>query len=481
VTEIEKYIKREIVTSSSDVVKYCHDELGIINDSNIRQRINRLPNNIYKIKGICSNNQSILYDCSLFCEMDFSIKLIDILKGQAQQHYYVINALRLHSGIIEKSKLASYSISPIKPTKGHKLFESVISDLKDKLHLIYYINDFYYSKINFEEKSSHAQSLMQRIVIEHFSEVAKNIGLISYDSVKFDSDFSNYQFGMVAPSYIKSLVSSGENKKSIPAFVLVDIIINESINVDDVIFFVKKIENVLLRNKYVKILPFILLNTHDSGVYKLLKENGIIIGNIEELFGKKYLETILGIKKLIENAGAILKTNPDQYLKLIENIYKLSTGKTYNLKGDLFEMAVGYYHGRLCQSLEIGKMINQNGEMCEIDVYAVYQEKIVFAECKGYSKPLDSEYTEKWLKEKIPLIRKWAMSCQSMKNKNIEFELWSTGGFDKKSLSMLSDAKSTTRIYSIKYYELENMKNLAKTHNIKHFNEIIEEYYKHEI
>lgn len=60
---------------------------------------------------------------------------------------------------------------------------------------------------------------------------------------------------------------------------------------------------------------------------------------------------------LIENAGAILKTNPGQYLPLLENIEKLAIGKTNNLKGDLFEMTVGFYHGQLCQSLEIGKNI----------------------------------------------------------------------------------------------------------------------------
>ncbi|UKI18491.1 MAG: hypothetical protein L6V80_03100 [Bacteroidales bacterium] len=91
---------------------------------------------------------------------------------------------------------------------------------------------------------------------------------------------------------------------------------------------------------------------------------------------------------LMENAGAILKTNPEQYLSLLANIEKLAIGKTNNLKGDLFEMTVGYYHGQICQSLEIGKNVYYEQEHREIDVFALYQNKVVVAECKGYNKKI---------------------------------------------------------------------------------------------
>ncbi len=286
--------------------------------------------------------------------------------------------------------------------------------------------------------------LFTELTIAHFHEWGRNIGLFSYDSADFHSELSSYQFAMVAPSYINSLVSKSKNGKNIPAFVVADILLNRDIDKDDIEFFIKKLENVSMRNTTARIIPFLLIGTHSQAVYSVLKSKGIIVGNIDELFGDKYSESVYGILNLIENAGAILKTNPDQYLKLIESIEKLSTGKTYNLKGDLFEMAVGYYRGQLCKTLEISKTVSHDNEFREIDVYAVYQDKVVFAECKGYNSKIDDEFVEKWLSKKIPVIRNWALSCESLCDKQIVFEIWSTGGFTDDATKRLSATHQKT-------------------------------------
>lgn len=123
-----------------------------------------------------------------------------------------------------------------------------------------------------------------------------------------------------------------------------------------IVFHSKTLQYGWIKSEF-KISAFFITDSHDADIYKTLKEAGVIIGNVDELFGEQYSHTIKGILNLIENAGAILKTNPWQYLSLLENIEKLAIGKTNNLKGDLFEMTVGFYHGQLYQSLEIGKNI----------------------------------------------------------------------------------------------------------------------------
>lgn len=147
---------------------------------------------------------------------------------------------------------------------------------------------------------------------------------------------------------------------------------------------------------------------------------------------------------------------------MIESIEKLSTGKTYNLKGDLFEMAVGYYHGQLCKVLEISKTVSHDSELREIDVYAVYQDKVVFAECKGYNSKIDDEYVEKWLSKKIPVIRNWALSCESLCDKQMVFEIWSTGGFTDDATKRLSTTHQKTKKYQIDFYDYPQMLDLAK-------------------
>ena len=479
-TNIEQYINNKIVVSSGMVVEYCVQALGIT-EINARKRIQRLPDNICKIRGICKDNQSILYHKDNWGNEEFYDALVNVLSENANQHYLMINGLKLHNGILLKEKLASFTASPILHKKGHKSFGSVLNDLK-KLRLIEESITHYslsgYACIN--EKRSKAVNTLQAIIIAHFHEWARNIGLISYDSARFDSEFSRYQFSMVAPSYIKSL-SSKPCGKLIPAFVLADIVLNKDITEIDVQFFVKKLQNISMQNQSAKFIPFLLVGSHNSDVYHTLKSNGIVVGNIDELFGEKYSETIFGILNLIENAGAILRNNPDQYIKLIENIEKLAVGKTYNLKGDLFEMAVGLFHGQQCQSLEISKNIYYDSKHREIDVYAVYQDKVVFAECKGYSYPIDDGYIDEWLSAKIPVIRDWALSCESLNSKKIQFEIWCTGGFTEDSINKLVTAREKTKKYSIDYFDLNRMRSVARDKNISHFEKVIKTYYIKEV
>lgn len=479
-TSIEKYIDNKIVTSSSQVIEYCEETLHLTNSA-ARKRIQRLPIDIYKIKGICRDGQSILYHKNHWGTSEYFDTLVDVLKREASQHYFVYNAIKVHHGIITKDRLIEYSVSPNGNIKGHKNIDSIINDL-ESLHLIEKQDDNYILKQEWNyELSARALNLIQDITIEHFQEWGRNIGLFSYNSAKYHHTISSYQFALVATSYVKTLIQQSNNGKPIPAFVVADIMLNRSINELDVQFIIHKLENVITRNRGIKIIPFLLIGTHHQEVYKTLKSNGIIVGNIDELFGNKYSESLYGIMNLMENAGAILKSNPEQYLKLMNDVHKLATGKTYNLKGELFEMAVGYYHGQLCQSLEISKRIIYDNKEREIDVYAVYQDRIVFAECKGYNSQIDKDYIENWLSAKIPTIRQWALSCESIKNKRLVFEIWSTGGFTNDANIKLAEASRKVTKYRIDFYNSSDMIKKARDCNMQHFVDIINQFYNNKV
>lgn len=143
----------------------------------------------------------------------------------------------------------------------------------------------------------------------------------------------------------------------------------------------------------------------------------------------------------VTNAGAILKKNPDNYLEFITKINKPIDGKTNNLRGDLFELAVGYYHSRDCNNLYIGKLINFEGTTRDADVFAVFSNKIIIAECKGYKRKLSVEVIEKWLSETISIFRKYILTQDVYNNKELIFEFWSTGGFTEDAIVNLNHAK----------------------------------------
>ena len=478
-TSIEQFIRNKIVTSSSDVIEFCVQELNLKEDV-ARKIIQRLPDSIYRYKGICSSKQSILYHKDDWMIEGFTEAIIAVLRKYAKQHYIVIKALEMHDGYVPIDKLASYSISPVELIKGHKSFDSVILDLKT-LHLIGEDdNSYILNSDTANQRRSKAKNLIHNITLEHFNNWARNIGLISYSSTKYNSTCSRYQFSLVAPSYIRTLTCKSNGGKIVPAFVVADILMGD-LDEDAILFFTHKLSNMVGLNYNSKYLPFFITDSHDASIYKTLKEAGVVIGNVDELFGEQYSSTIKGILNLMENAGAILKTNPEQYLSLLANIEKLAIGKTNNLKGDLFEMTVGYYHGQICQSLEIGKNVYYEQEHREIDVFALYHNKVVVAECKGYNKKLDDSYIDCWLSNKIPVIRNWILNQDSLKNKKICFELWSTGGFEESALKKLQDSSAKTKKYDIEYFAYQDMLELAKNNNVMHFQKLLKTYYYKEL
>ncbi len=184
-TSIEQFIRDKIVTSSSDVIDFCVQELNLEEDV-ARKRIQRLPDTIYRYKGICSSKQAILYHKDDWMIEGFTEAIVAVLRKYAKQHYVVIKALEMHGGYIPIDKLASYSMSPVELVKGHKSFNSVILDLKN-LHLIGegdtgYV--LYSDAVN--QKRSKAKNLIHNVTLEHFNNWARNIGLISYNSTKYN-------------------------------------------------------------------------------------------------------------------------------------------------------------------------------------------------------------------------------------------------------------------------------------------------------
>src|SRR5690606_36982753 len=179
-----------------------------------------------------------------------------------------------------------------------------------------------------------------------------------------------------------------------------------------------------------------------------------------------------------ENAGAILKTNPNAYISLIEQLNKLVDGKTNNLRGDLFELAVGYYYSKECQSLNIGRIITlkATGENKEIDVEASFSNKQIFCECKAYKKPVSKEQVEEWLSKKVSIIYKNFLEY-NFDNKKAVFEFWSVSGFTEEALFFLKEKKEKVQKYEIFFYSKKEIMEKARKSNANKINEIMRDYF----
>lgn len=254
-----------------------------------------------------------------------------------------------------------------------------------------------------------ALTIAKKAIMNDFYDWARKINLVSYNSGKLLEqvpEFHKFQWSFTAPSYINGL-----QKGPKPGFVVADVILGKQLLEDDIEYFLAKINVISQSKKHSPFIPVLLVEGVEEKAFLRLKSAGVVLGFIDKLFGKKYLETLRSLVTIVENASAIITKNPDKYFEFVEALTKLE-GKASNLKGDVFELAVGYYYSQLAPYIEINKLVteHESGKRKEIDVYVKYQNEARFVECKGYNYLLPKDYVVKWLSDNIPTIRKWALS-----------------------------------------------------------------------
>jgi len=451
------------------------------NKEAIRKRLSRAISPVRRVRGFFADNQAFFYLEEQYNKDFYFNALLEAFKKAAKRFYAITKAIEYHYGFLNVDHLPCYGFSPINKLLGHKRVNAVLEDLKN-LNVISIDRDSYIINPKLLENSIpnyreyKAIETAKDFILVQFLNWARSIGITSFNTGTFYSEFGKFQWAFTSPSYINSLTTL-RNGNVAPAFIVADILIGKDASEEDVNFFVEKIKILNAQRNISRFIPILIVDSLTPGALQFLKKNGVVLGFVNKLFGYEYSDLLKALINTITNAGAILKKNPEQYLELISKLNKLVEGKTNNLRGDLFELAVGFYHSRLCQSLDIGLLINLEGIRKEIDVFASYANEIKVAECKGYKNKVTKAEVEEWLGEKIPVIRDWILDKYVYSNKNITFEFWSTGGYEEDALEILKNASEKTKKYQIEFYGPAEIIKKAKEVRSKKFNEILKQYY----
>jgi hypothetical protein len=358
---------------------------------------------IFKIKGFYRSNQSLCYLKIHENEEILYDSFIKSLYDFGRKYWFCINALNLHGGTLRKDFLECYTNYPVLPLKKHVPFNKVMQKFVQNGVLVY--NNSYYSiapRFLISRQSPIANKTIEQIkedTLSSFHMFAKNIGLISYKTGETFAEYGKFRWAFKGVSTITGLM---QNEKT--GFLLADILMATSIYENDVKFFVEKIKHIQSFNGAPKLIPFLLVDDLDNKALRYLKSNGIIVGFIGELFGQKYAETLRELITILNNAGASLKSNPNKYLELIKQLKKYNEGLVNNIRGTLFEYMVGHIHSINSQMLEIGREIIEFNSRHEMDIYAIYSDKVVIAECKATKSKIKSEVIDSGLMLKyLPL------------------------------------------------------------------------------
>jgi len=309
-------------------------------------------------------------------------------------------------------------------------------------------------------------------ILSSFHTLMKNMGMISFDTGEQFAEHGKFRWSFKGVSYIRGLVS---NKN--PGFLLADILFGHQVKTQDVQFFIEKLNHIQSFKNASKVIPFIIVDDLHPDALQLLKSNGVAIGFIRELFSHKYAEALKELVAVLNNAGASLKATPNKYLELIEELKVYNETLIYNIRGTLFEYFVGHIHSKDCQSIDIGREIYENNGKHEIDVFAIYSDKIVFAECKATNSKVEYAKINKWISVKIPAFKTWVQKQETLKDKKIEFEYWSTSGFDEKGEEKLSKFKSSVKKFKVTSFSENQIRERAVGMKNKKMKEALDTYF----
>jgi hypothetical protein len=439
------------------------------------QKVSR-SKKIEKIKGFYTSNQSFCYLKEHENNGVFYDRFIKSLFDNGKKYWYCLNALRLHGGTLSKEFLECYTNYPVLALKGHIPFGKVLQKFVEQGILIY--NDSYYSiapKFNLNRNTTVANKtieLIKKDTLSSFKSMVRNTGMISYNTGEFFAEYGKFRWSFKGVSTITGLF---QNEK--PGFLLADILLGTSIYKNDVNFFIEKIKHIQSFKNAPRLIPFLIVDDLDKDALSLLKQKGIIIGFIGELFGQKYAETLKELVTILTNAGASLKKNPDKYLDLIKQLKKYNEGLVNNIRGALFEYMVGHIHSVDCQSLDLGIEIFENSARHEMDIRAIYSDRIVIAECKATKSMIDLDVIEKWINIKIPAFKIWFDKQETYKKKRLEFEFWSTGGFTDDAFSKLNGFSESAQKFKVSYYQASEMREIARSMDNKKLKEALDNYF----
>jgi hypothetical protein len=432
---------------------------------------------VNKLTGIWSNNASFVYLISQYKKPKFYDNLIEAFEQHSSTCYAIFNALKLHGGRLSKDELAAYCGSPIQPLKGHKYFDDYIKFLSDIMFL-FDNDDTYELNPNIsppDPSKGYAVSISKGILMANFNTWASNNNFQAWDSAERFGEFAKFSWGHKSPSYISGI----KKNKTIPGFLVADFLIGQTIyDENDIYFFLRKNDIIGSVPGFPKSIPILICDTKfGTNAFSELKKRGIVACTSQSLFGKQYADALKSVYDTILSISNSIGNNPDRIVTLISNIEKLVDGKTNNLRGDIFELAVALYFTQDHRSVMINQFAFFDGKKKEIDVKAESSGDIFFSECKAYKNPIKLDVVKKWVEEKVPVIANWYKHKEDGDAKKMHFEFWSVGGFEPDALAYLHEKKAKLKKYEVDFWGKTEIQQKANSSRFPKLKSIIKEYF----
>ena len=458
------------------------------NNANARKAISRARSPVQKNKLLSfQNNQVFLYLEKQYMSQQYWDSLIACIFEFSKSTATFILPLMQQGGIMSKEVLPAYVMSPTENLTGHKRYDIMYDKLEKSKIITDYDDDYvqlsqtYFSRTQtFNFSRAKAIELSKKLVLTDFYDMLRKTNVISYNNGRLWSNFAKFQWAFTAPSYLYGISKWDTKKQSFnPGFIIADIVLLKNISLNDVMFFIEKVNIIKSYKNIQNFIPVLIVDSLNPDVFDYLKSQSIAIAFIDRLFGDRYKLLLEDLVNVMTNATAMVLNNPQKVDQIFDNLLK-EDGRYNNIVGDLFELLVAELYRNIgVNYLEINKQVpahqTKSGKPKEIDVLADKNGIIYIIECKATKSMIDETFVEKWLSEKIVDIHTYLTTIYS--GKRFEFQLWSIGGFTSTALDLLEKAKQSTEKYRIDYFNKSRMLSFAKDNNVVSFTQRIKKHF----
>jgi hypothetical protein len=214
--------------------------------------------------------------------------------------------------------------------------------------------------------------------------------------------------------------------------------------------------------------------------YALAKEQGVIPATTETLFGVAVAKALRELAELLRDvyprAGTFEKV--DAVFAQLSHI----EGAANNLRGALFEYLVAEIvrTNSVHDNIQMNEVLRSDSGSAEVDVLVEHRNQSVrFIECKGYRPggTVPDEMVERWLEDRIPLLRKAAASNTFWQKCRFEFEFWTSGTLTPAAEALVAATAARTHKYAIKLVSSRDLATLGKASNNTALKKTLQEHF----
>lgn len=435
---IETYLQTNGPTLATDIITFIAKNLKISKEA-AQKRVSRkvLSHEISKLDLInLKNNTGLLYLQKDYNTSKYWKKLLNVLKQEKSQYYDFIRASIALGGIVSYSEIRIISSSPdlLRGKIRFDMFFNALLDSKiireiDSSRKIYQINPVIYRNSDINVFDS--RQIIFDFFLKGITEWFKSNGLMYSKSIfnQIDSNrtFSHYYYSIAGLSYVMS--NSFSNSDS---FIVLDFIASEKeVGIEEINYFIKKIESSRKANTKIKFLPFLLAPYFTLSALEECRGKGIIATTVKNLLGQHVDELLSELRNSMKSMYMEIKDNKTDFIKTVHKVNKMY-GMTDNLRSKLFEYYIAmirFYETHL--DFEVGKIITEpiTFDKAEVDIFQINgNREIHISECKAYTSNIDEDDIDLFIK-KIGRVTNWIKNNEIYINVKIFYYYYTISDF----------------------------------------------------